>query len=200
MEGWTLAKRLIHGIDDISQKGFFRDLKTKARYRRVYGGIGWPSVHAPGCAVILAEELFKDHEAGKRRLRILETVQDADPHMLLDKISIMQESMCRVDWYGNTESSWTRILPKQNNRLFDERKAGIKLFKPPAFDESDRMGVYSQLLKIRTGGGIKTFFFDGSSAANDFAQVVGEMEEDRFPGAAAVLYALAAMDFRRVTE
>lgn len=197
--GWILAKRLIHGIDESSGKGFFRDIKTKARYRRIFGGLGWPSVSAPGCAVILAEDLFADHESGKRKLHIIETAYDKDHNVLLDKMSAIQESLCRVDWYGNPESSWVRLLPFLNKRLFGERRASVKLFKPPAFSEADRMSVYFQLFRLRTGG-LKTLYLDGSPTANEFAQILTDIKEEEFPGVAAVLYALAAMDFRRVDD
>lgn len=201
LEGLILAKRLILKRDEITDKEFFRDIETNSKYRRVYGGVGWPSASAKGCAVIVAEDLYNDYEAGIRKLNIIATVYDSDPHGLMDRIETLQDSLCRIDWYGNTDSAWMRIMPDKNRELFNNRKASIRLFKPPAFDDQDRFGVYSQLLKLRTGGGIKTFFFNNSKTANDFSQIMGDpsqMDEDRFPGAAAVLYALAAMDFRRV--
>lgn len=198
-----MAKRLILKRDEITDKEFFKDVETNRKYRRIYGGIGWPSVNAHGCAVILAEDLYNDYEAGTRKLHILDTVYDADPHGLIDQVAALQDSFCRLDWYGNTDSAWMRILADKNRELFRQRRASITIFKPPVFDSPTKFGVYSQLLKARVGGGIKSLFFDGSGTAMDFSQIMGDpsqMDEDRFPGAAAVLYALAAMDFRRAAE
>ena len=198
-----MAKRMILKRDEITGKEFFKDVETNRKYRRVYGGIGWPSASANGCAVILAEDLYNDYEAETRKLHIIETVYDADPNGLMDRIEALQDSFCRIDWYGNTDSAWMRILTDKNRELFNNRKASIRIFKPPAFDDADRFGVYSQLLRLRTGGGIKTFFFNNSKTASDFLQPTGDtskIDEEMFPGIAAVLYALAAMDFRRLPE
>ncbi len=203
LEGLILAKRLILKRDEITDKEFFRDIETNSKYRRVYGGVGWPSASAKGCAVILAEDLYNDYEAGTRKLHILDTVYDADPHGLIDQVAALQDSFCRLDWYGNTDSAWMRILADKNRELFRHRRASITIFKPPVFDSPTKFGVYSQLLKARVGGGIKTFFFNNSKTANDFQQPTGDtskIDENIFPGIAAVLYALAAMDFRRVAE
>ena len=202
MRGAILAKKIIHQRDEITEGEFFRDVQTGKRYRRILGGIGWPSVHSKGCAVVLTEDLFKDYEAETRIIRIIETEYDADPNGLLDQIEAIQDNLCRVDWYGNTESTWRRLLPDKNSELHKNRKAQVRLFKPPAFDDADKFGAYSQLLRLRIGG-TKTFYFDESGTAMEFSQILGDaadMDESRFPGAAAVLYALAAMDLRRMPK
>lgn len=203
MRGLILGKRIIAKRDEISDRPYFRDTELKKSYRRVYGGIGWPSVQAQGCAVIVAEDLYNDHEAGTRMMNILETVYDHDPHGLIEHMAALQDSLCRVDWYGNTDSAWMRILADKNRELFKQRRASIAIHKPPVFDSTDKFGVYSQLLKARVGGGIKTFHYNNSRTAMDFSQITGDpsqIDEDRFPGAAAVLFAIAAMDFRRLPE
>lgn len=198
-----MAKKLILKRDDITGREFFKNIETGEMFRRVYGGIGWPSINTNGCAVILAEDLYNDYEAGIRKLKILDTVYDDDPHGLIDSLDSLQDSYCRLDWYGNTDSSWMRIITDKNRELFKHRKAPVKIFKPPVFDNPDRFGVYSQMLKLRIGGGIKTLLFNGSKTSMDFQQIKGDpskMDEDRFAGAAALLYALSAMDFRRIPE
>lgn len=195
-----MTKRILQQRDEITEGEFFRDVKTGQRYRRILGGICWPSVHAAGCAVVLTEGLFKDYEAEARIIRVIETKYDKNPNGLLDQIEAIQDNLCRLDWYGNTESTWRRLLPDKNAELHRNRKAQIRLFKPPAFDDTDKFGAYAQLLKFRVGG-VKTFYFDESGTAMEFSQILGDpsqMDESRFPGAAAVLYALAAMDLRRM--
>lgn len=195
-----MAKKIIQQQDEITEGFYFRDVATGKRYRRIVGGIGWPSVHAPGCAVVLTEDLFKDYEAETRIIRIIDTKYDADPNGLLDQVEAIQDNLCRLDWYGNAKSTWRRLLPDKNSELNRGRKAQIRLHKPPAFDDADKFGSYSQLLRLRLGG-VKTFYFDESGTAMEFSQILGDpgqMDEQRFPGAAAVLYALAAMDLRRM--
>ena len=198
-----MAKRIILKRDEITDRQYFRDADQKKSYRRIYGGIGWPSGNANGCAVILAEDLYRDYEAGTRILNIIATEYDSDAHGLLDRMDVLQDSICRVDWYGNTDSAWMRILPDKNREIFKLRKSSISIFKPPAFDSQNRFGVYSQMLKSRTGGGVKSFYFNNSGTVREFQQLNGnpsQIDEDSFPGVAAVLYALAAMDFRRAAE
>lgn len=200
MRGAILAKRILMQRDQITEGEFFRDIQTGNRYRRIFGGIGWPSVNTEGCVVVLTEDLFKDYEAETRIIRVIETKYDKDPNGLLDQMEAIQDNLCRVDWYGNTESVWRRLLPDKNADLHRNRKAQIRLFKPPAFDESDKFGAYSQLLRLRVGG-VKTFYFDESTTTMEFQQILGDaasMDETIFPGAAAILYALAAMDLRRM--
>lgn len=135
--------------------------------------------------MIVAEDLYNDYEAGIRKIHILDTVYDADPNGLIDQVAALQDSFCRIDWYGNTgNDAWMRILADKN-REFRQRRTSITIFKPPVFDSQTRFGVYSQLLRMRTGGGIKTFFFNNSKTANDFSQITGDpsqMDEYRFPG------------------
>lgn len=192
-----IIKQRRHNITD---EPYLENIMAKKKYRRVVGGIGWPSSSSPGFVLMLGEDLYAGDKFKIRDLHLITEAESQTPADLLSEMSMLQGVYTKVDWYGDTENPGMVFLSKKNKELLLKREPRITIRRPPKQDVCGSFGLYAQLIKKRIGQE-KTLYFDNcKKIANS---VLGVVDIDKFkegdsPGFAALMYAVAAIEMKDV--
>lgn len=189
--------------DAMTRETFFLENRTGRQFSRIVAALAWPHGMARGCVIVLGEIRGRPAVLNvHNHVHVLREYRSGDVADLVDMAVRLYE-----DWSAScviTPGDDRRVvfLDAANDDLRQERRRRIRMTDPQAWNGSgERMlPLYLGLLQQRIVGE-KTLFFGPDCTAASETQRLGSEDVDRrmtdYPGAAALLWAVAEMDLNR---
>ena len=170
-----------------------------ASYRRVIGGLAWPSGTEEGFAVVLAEDHVPDRKIDTRHVYVLEEDGSHDVLELYELCTKFNLKHGVNQWFGDNMSPLIAMFERQNRANTWRGYAGIRLRPAPRLHERNALEMYAQLVKQRLQPGKKSLHFgQNSEIPQRIVQIsVDELRNspaEQYPVLAALGYAMAAID------
>ncbi len=196
----------IRGFDD---RFFFRD-KSGGEFRRLVGGLAWPHADLAGWLVVLGEERNTRLSDGRRHIDIVHVWQARakqgqilSPREIMDEARALSISLLCQCWVSPTDLPDAALLAMYNREL-GKHDHKLSLRTPPQYGRNAFL-LYDRLLERRTmqektlhmrytGEGLG----DNQALEDEYAILQPDdrlrpLEE--YPAVAALLYALAWLEF-----
>ena len=185
----------------IDQDERFQDTDTGREYRRIVGGIGWPTATLPGFAVVVGEAKQVDGDMGERLIYVLAEIEDELANSLLGRCLGLRSIYQVRHWYGDTRDRVRLALVNQINQGMD---VGNKLVFHAAPYSKDAKGLvyYHSLIHQATLAGQKTLYLGNAPkliealTQADMAAIEGQ-DHSELPAVAALGYALSEIKARQ---
>jgi hypothetical protein len=167
----------------------YHDDRTGRNYRRIYGGLSWPSVKA-GAIVVLGESLLINENVGENSIWVVAEYESRDPAEIFVKCREFVTVMKVQEFFGDTYNRPMMSLKHKS-------KAGFNLEKAPFVDEALSHEAYLSIIRTKTSATHKVLNFDNSKAIREeLTQLTSVPARNTFkteyPYIAALGYALAA--------
>lgn len=190
--------KLIHRRDNITAEPYFLNSATQDRYRRIAGGIAWPTVGHEAALVLLAEDFFKTYETGRRHYRLLTEAYAQDVKGLIDKITGVQIEFTRADWFGDTENPFMRFVLDANIDMYKYKRPPVTVVKPPALGKPGMTELYYQTFTTLTKTQKTMHLGKGSRITKELlaGPRVETIKQGLFPGITALFFAMAGLELQ----
>ena len=189
--------------DAMTQETFFLENRTGRQFSRIVAALAWPHGIAQGCVIVLGEIRGRPAVLNvHNHVHVLNEYRSGDVADLVDMAVRLYE-----DWSAScviTPGDDRRVvfLDAANDDLRRERRRRIRITDPQVWNGSGErvLPFYLGILQQRIVGE-KTLFFGTDCTAASETQRLGSEDVDRrmtyYPGAAALLWAVAEMDLNR---
>lgn len=189
--------------DFISGERYFQDPVTGMNYQRTSGALTWPWKDTPGSLVTLGEALGGQNRLGTSRHDVhkLMELQSDDPAELVDALYNMTHDWHIRHWATPLTDKRSHMLEDLNRELRSLRRQVIRYGDPQGWSGKGEglLVFYHSFVQRRTMSEKTLFIGPGRCAdelaALDFDDVQKSILET--PGAAALCFALAELDFNR---
>ena len=165
-------------------------------YRRIAGGLAWPSGDLPGFAVVVGEDFHKDVAVGARGYRIV--AENTQPNVTdLIKWAFEAQKQYKVKpWFGDTKNRGMMAFVSRFNKPY--RPKGLRLRDAPQLDDPHALEYYIHLILDKTKPNRKILHFGQSQVANALMSFVPENMRgpaaDKYPGITSLGYAVSYLD------
>jgi hypothetical protein len=116
------------------------DEKSRAKYRRIMGGLAWPVPGKPGAAVVMAEEHDIDLNLNFRPLHILAEIEEDSMDSLFRRCANLKEQFRMLGWLGNPKNN-----PKMETFTRIGANVGLRRRDYPYPHEADHAGASGNL-------------------------------------------------------
>lgn len=175
----------------------FKNKTNGQRYRRIVGGLAWPSGAKAGFGVIVAEDLENDVILKKRIFRVLAEVEERHLRKLLKRCGEVGSSHKVGFWYGKQNNKPAmQILEEVNRDRQQHHQEPLFLADAPFVDdrralESNYLPVISERLNPKPK---KSLEIDTDSTLRvrlaEFDRGASNANADDYPAIAALAYAV----------
>ena len=180
-------------------KDYYYDPVKPAEYRRIAGGLGWPSGESPGFIVVVAEDYHKDPTLKFRHLRLLTEYESMDVSRLVKRLYDFQNTYLVNPWYGENENELMIHFVSRFNKALGPKKKGIHITGAPFVEDPHSLRFYANQIKNLMGVAKKALHFGASS---QLPGQLGALTPDDvqmkkvqdFPAIAALGFAVAGLD------
>jgi len=168
-------------------------------YRRIIGGIAWPSGEHPGFLCVIGESDHTDKRLQLRHLWMLTEHEDRDVNKLIKRMYDVQNRYLVDPWYGQTENVLMMHFVDRFNQRLPIKKTGIYIAEAPFLDEAHNLRLYAHQARSRVTPAGKTLHFGSNS------QIPGQLsgltpddvqtkKAEDFPVVAALGYCLSGLE------
>jgi hypothetical protein len=174
---------------------YFVNRETKQEYRRIIGGISWPTAAKAGFAVVLGEDRFLDKTLGKHHLRVLAEYEHENPTELLRRCAEFEKLYQVTVWYGD---------PTNQPMMDFLARSGFSVYvtQAPYLDDPRVFDFYVKLIQQRTAFSSKTLHLGEESKLRNYCEKVSPDKVDfgllqasqEYPAVLALGFAVSAMD------
>lgn len=181
-------------------KTWFRNKETEARYKRVVGGLAWPSIR-PGFAVILAEDWDEDPHLKARHFRLLAEAEEGEIQEILEWCRVMHVNSSEAHWcwYGERNNKPAMsFCSRMNRNLYEQGMLGVRIANAPYADDPRGFEFCVNILKEHLRPERKTLHLGEQSALPGYLMNLSSRDIIRasaqdYPAIAAAGYAMAAL-------
>jgi hypothetical protein len=176
---------------------YYRDVKNNFEYRRVYGGLAWPSGEMPGFVVVVTEDERLTPELQTRILRVYAEHATNDVPALIRKAHDLEYYYNVQSWYGDNETMMRFVTAF--NRSLPKTKQGFYITAAPMVDDAHNLQLYAHQIRERIRPAKKSLYFgDHTMISGAFGVLTDEdvkkKRASEFPAIAALGYVVAAME------
>jgi hypothetical protein len=181
------------------KKSFFYDHKRLAEYRRIVGGLAWPSGEAPGFVLVIAENDHKDPRLKLRHYWLLDEHENNSAERLIKKLYDFQNKYMVNPWYGDTNNVlMMHFIDRFNNKLAKKQK-GIYLAEASFCDDPHNLRLYANQIGDRTAFAKKALHFGEASRIPGALSILSpddiyKKRAQEFPIVAALGFAIAGLE------
>ncbi len=196
--------------DLISGEEYWKEVATGRQFRRMTGALVWPEFCrdnlAPGALVVLGETRARENVLGGRHLVfLLEEARASDVNRLVDMLARAQDDWKVRRWATPLSDSRVCLLDDYNDELRSMNRRQIRFGDPLGWAGKGEglLPYYHALVQRRTMGEKTLFLGKESSGAAEIGKLRPEDASRKptdFPGAAAVMFALAEIDAAPMPE
>jgi hypothetical protein len=181
------------------KKSFFFDHKRQSEYRRIVGGLAWPSGEAPGFVLVIAEAEHKDPRLKLRHYWLLDEYEHNSAERLIKKLYDFQNKYIVGAWYSDPNNLlMTHLIDKFNGGLTKKQK-GIYLTEALFSDDPHNLRLYANQIGGRTAFTKKALHFGNTSRIPGALSVLSpddiyKKKAQEFPMVAALGFAIAGLE------
>ena len=181
------------------KRSYYFDHTNQTEYRRIVGGIAWPSGEAPGFIVVIAEDDNKDPRLKLRHLRLLDEYEHRSADRLVKRLYDFQNKYLVNPWYGYPNNELMSYFIDRFNRDLTKKQKGVYIAEAPFADDVHNLQLYANQVLTRTTTGRKSLHFGSKSRIPGVLsglqpEDVKKKKSQDIPAVAAVGYALSGLD------
>ena len=192
-----IEKRTIETPLGIKRRYFF-DWGNMREYRRIVGGIAWPSGESKGFVCIVGED---DHERDRLKIRdfwVIHEHENRDVEKLIKTIYDLQNRYLIKTWYSNTDNVLMMHFVDKFNSKLSKKKTGIYIAPAPFCDDVHNLRLYANQVRGLTAPAKKTLNFGGTSLIPGVLRGLspGDVQKKKaedFPAIASLGYVLSGL-------
>jgi len=180
-------------------KEYYYDSDTPAEYRRIVGGVGWPSGGLPGFIVVVAEDYHPDLTLNLRHFRLLTEYSNHDMPKLVKRLYDFQNLYLVEPWHGEDDNEQMMHFVSKFNENLGHKKKGIYISAAPFIDDSHSLRFYAHQIKSLMSVAKKILHFgEASQLPGQLSMLspddVQTKQVQGYPAVAALGYAVAGLD------
>lgn len=177
---------------DFYNRTYIHDTDTDKKYRRVWGGVGWPG-DKQGMLAIVGEEMFKT--SGIRHLRLLKEIESDDMDYL---ISTAINTPYITEYYAReSDKAHMDYLTMYNNLSYLKGKNQLFLNSPPGEEKTGDLTTHIYTIRQLLNPKKKILhFFTGSKIVielKNLPTIIVNITDIRYPAIAALGYVVSAL-------
>jgi len=180
-------------------KEYFYRHEPSWEYRRMAGGLAWPSGESSGFIVVVGEDYREDPGLKLRHLRLLAEYESTDTPALIKRLYDLQNMYLVRPWYGDSTNVLMMHFVSRFNRNLGHKKKGIYVSEAPFVDDPHNLRLYANQIKGRMGRAKKSLHFGTSSQLPGRLGALSpdDVQKTRvqdYPAVAALGFAVAGLD------
>ncbi len=173
----------------------FQDMKGH-EYRRIVGGMAWPSGDVSGFAVVVGEDLRKDVTVNDRGYRILAECSQVHISDLIKWAYEAQSQYMVKPWLGDTKNRAMMEFVSRFNK--SNQQKSLLLQDAPHLDDPHAFEFYLYLISEKTKPSKKILHFGKSLLANALMSFQPESmrmaSAQKYPAIRSLGYAVSYLD------
>ena len=181
------------------RKTFFFDSANLREYRRILGGISWPTGDQPGFACIIGESDHKTVRLKTRNLYVLAEYRQKNIEKLIRATYALQNKYLIDGWHGKEDDVFMMHFIDRFNSKLSKKKKGIYIAEAFLSESVHSLKLYANQILSRTQPAKKSLFFEGKDIIP--GELLGLSDEDikskkteDYPAIAALSYVLSALE------
>ena len=190
--------------DVVSGEEYWLETATGRQFRRLAGALVWPVFGqgnmAPGALAVLGEARNRENMLGGRhKVWLLEEQRASDVNRLVEALARAQEEWKVRAWATPLADERAYMLDDYNDELRTRNRRNIRFGDPLGWTGKGEglLPYYHALVQRRTRGE-KTLYLGaestGAAEIGKLQPVDASRKPTDFPGAAAIMFALAEID------
>jgi len=175
-----------------STKKYFYNSERPAEYRRIAGGVAWPS-SVEGFIVVVGEDYHEDPALKIRHFRVLDEFESDD---VIKKMYDFRNVYKVQNFYGDSNNEIMMKFISRFNEKLDKRKKGMYLSEAPFVNDPHNLKYYAPQIRKRLDKAKKALWFGNESQLPRKIRGLTSVDVDisSHPAIAALGYAVAGLD------
>jgi len=188
-----------HVDTPLKTKSYYYDPQNEREYRRVIGGIGWPSGEKPGFVCIVGENEHERKRLKQRDYYVVTEHSDHDVEKLVNRCYDFQNKYLVETWYANADNVLMIYFVDRFNEKLSKKKKGIYVVHAPFGDDNHNLRLYANQIRSRTRPATKTLHFGEASLIPGTLRELSpddvlKRRAEEHPTIAALGYAISALE------
>lgn len=181
------------------QREYYCQHEPYREFRRVIGGLGWPSGEQQGFVCVAGESDHKVARLNLRKIWLLAEYESGNIEKLIKRVYDLQNKYLVKSWYSDTENVLMMHFVDRFNSKLSKKKKGIYIAEAPFIGETHNLRVYAHQIKGRSRPEKKSLHFGSNSRIPGVLSSlspddVQKKKAEDFPAIAALGYVLSGLD------
>jgi len=182
-----------------SKRSFFYDDTNLKEYRRIVGGLAWPSGDKPGFLCVVGEDDHKIPRLKTRAYWLLAEYKTNNVDKLVKRCYDLQNRFLISTWFSAVNDViMMNFVDKFNSKLSKKKKA-IYLSEAPFVGEPHSMKLYANQILGMTDPAKKTLYFGTNSSIPDVLlsldpEQIKKQRVEEYPHIAALGYIISGLE------